>query len=53
MSAISGIFYRDGRDVDPDKIKKMNKTLVPQRERWIRGLVRWFSCIRPSNAPHN
>ena len=27
MSAITGIFYRDGRDVDHDQIKKMNDTL--------------------------
>ncbi len=27
MSAITGIFYRDGRKVDPELIKKMNDRL--------------------------
>jgi len=43
MSAITGIFYRDGRDVGPDQIKKMNKTLLYRGKDgsavWVDGSV--------------
>ncbi len=53
MSAITGIFYRDGRIVKPELIKKMNNILSHRGPDcsavWSDGV----NCIRSSNAIYN
>ena len=53
MSAITGIFYREWTNVNPELIKKINNSLS---HRGPDGSSIWYKgpyCIRSSNAMDN